>query len=99
MEWRGTDYFIHVYSVLMPDEEGGREGKEEDGDRECYLLLFFFGFGFDFGFSGGMVRESEELGVCILSCLGVDFVLVGSGLRLGCKSTLKGSRRLEDRDG
>lgn len=71
-----------------------------DGDRECYLLLFFVGFGFGFGFSGGMVRELEELGVCILSFgLGVDFVLVGSGLRLGCKSTIKGSRRLEDRDG
>lgn len=45
------------------------------------------------------MRESEELGVRILSCLGVAFVLVGSGLRLGCKSTMKGSRRLEDRDG
>lgn len=27
------------------------------------------------------------------------FVFVRSGLRLGCKSTMKGSRRLEDRDG
>lgn len=70
----------------------------------CYS---FFGFGFGFGFSSGRVRESEELGMRILSWLGVDFVLVGSGLlswlgvtfRLGCKSTMKGSRRLEDRDG
>lgn len=62
-----------------------------DGDREFYLLLFFF-VGFDFGFSSGRVRELEELGVRILSFgLGVDFVLVGSGLRLGCKSTMKGS--------
>lgn len=76
--------------------EGGREGKE-DGWRSRILHFFFVGFGF--GFSSGRVRESEELGVCILSWLGVDFVLVGSGLRLGYKSTMKGSRRLEDRDG
>lgn len=53
-----------------------------DGDREFYLLLFFigFGFGFGFGFQSGRVRESEELGMRILSWLGVAFVLVGSGL-------------------
>lgn len=51
-----------------------------DGDREFYLLLFFigFGFGFGFGFQSGRVRESEELGMRILSWLGVDFVLIGS---------------------
>lgn len=54
----------------------------------CYS---FFWFWFWFWLSSGRVRESEELGV--------DFVLVGSGLRLGYKSTMKGSRRLEDRDG
>lgn len=46
-----------------------------------HSTLFFVGFGFGFGFSSGRVRESEELGVRILSFgLGVDFVLVGSGL-------------------
>lgn len=45
---------------------------------ENSTLFFFVGFGF--GFSSGRVRESEELGVCILSWLGVDFVFVRSGL-------------------
>lgn len=73
---RGTDYLIHVYSVLMPDEEGGgREGKE-DGDRECYLLLFFFGFGFGFGFSKREGAGIREIG-------SVHSFLIGSGLRLG----------------
>lgn len=68
---RGTDYLIHVYSVLMPDEEGGKEGM--DGDRECYLLLFLLVL--VLVFSSGRVRESEELGVRILSWLGVTFRL------------------------
>lgn len=76
---RGTDYLIHVYSVLMPDEEGGR-GRRMDGDREFYTF-FLLVFGFGFGFSSGRVRELEELGVCILSFgLGVAFILVRSGL-------------------
>lgn len=47
-----------------------------DGDREFYSL--FLGVGFGFGFQSGMVRELEELGVCVLSWLGVDFVLAVS---------------------
>lgn len=55
-----------------------------DGDRECYLLLFFLGFGF--GFQSGRVRESEELGVCILS-FGWEWLSswLGVTFRLGCK--------------
>lgn len=66
----------------MPDEEGGREGKENGWrSRILHFLFVGFGFGFGFGFSSGRVRELEELGVCILSFgLGVDFVLIGSGL-------------------
>lgn len=67
-----------------------------DGDRECYLLLFLLvlvlvlglGLGFQAGWSGNQ-RNWE----CAF------FLLVGSGLRLGWESTLKGSRRLKDRDG
>lgn len=53
----------------MPDEEGGREGKEDGWRSRMLLATLFFGFdfGFGFGFQSGMVRESEELGVCILS--------------------------------
>lgn len=79
--------------------EGGREGKEDGWRSRVLLATLFFLLVLVLVFQSGMVRESEELGVRILSCLGVAFVLVGSGLRLGCKSTMKGSRRLEDRDG
>lgn len=75
---RGTDYLIHVYSVLMPDEEGGR-GRRMDGWRSRFLHFFLLVFGF--GFSSGRVQELEELGVRVLSFgLGVAFVLVRSDL-------------------
>lgn len=54
--------------------------------------FFGFGFGFGFGFSSGRVRESEELGVRILS-FGWEWTSswLGVAFRLGCKSTMKGS--------
>lgn len=77
---------IHVYSVLMPDEEGGR-GRRMDGDRgrECYLLLFFFGFGFGFQAGGCGNQRNWECAFFldwewISSWLGVDFVLAVSRL-------------------
>lgn len=98
---RGTDYLIHVLSVLMPDEEGGREGKE-DGWRSRMLLatLFFLlvlvlVLVFQAGGCG-----NQRIWECAFF---LDWEWTSSWLvvafRLGCKSTMKGSRRLEDRDG
>lgn len=64
-----------------------------DGWRSRMLLAtLLFGFGFGFGFSkreGAGIRGIGSLHSFFW--LGVAFVLVGSGLRLGCKSTLKDS--------
>lgn len=82
----------------MPDEKGGREGKEDGWRSRILLATLFCWFWFWF---------FEREGAGIRGIGSVHSFLIGSGLsswlgvtfRLGCKSTMKGSRRLEGRDG
>lgn len=75
-----------------------------DGDREFYSLFLVLVLVLVFKREGAEIRGIGSVHSFLLgSGLRLDWEWLSSWLgvtfRLGCKSTMKGSRRLEDRDG